>query len=168
MSVAGSSRLTATSTPRATCRPPCNWLPAVCCQLDFVAWATPTTSSTRSPRNGSPCQPEDSPVGELNLAAYSIRILDQITDTSYEGTEKKDGVKCYHINGMVAGAEVQAIAGSVDATKPFPTDIWVGVDDSLLYEVDIMGPMASKRTTGTWRSIVLSNLNVAVDIKAPL
>jgi hypothetical protein len=112
-------------------------------------------------------KPADSPIGALNLSAFSIRILDQIASTSYEGTDKKDGVKCYHINGMVAGAEVQAIAGSVDPTKLFETDIWVGIDDGLLREVDLTGPMGSKEVNGTWRSIMLSNLDVAVDIKAP-
>ena len=112
-------------------------------------------------------KPADSPIGELNLSAFSIRILDQITSTSYKGTDKKDGVDCYHINGMVAGAEVQAIAGSVDPTKLFETDIWVGVDDGLLREVDLIGAMGSKEVDGTWRSIMLSKLNEVVDIKAP-
>ena len=112
-------------------------------------------------------KPEESPIGELNLSAFSIRILDRITDTSYVGTDKKDGVQCYHVNGMVAGAEVQAIAGSVDPNELFETDIWVGIDDGFLREVDLIGPMGSKEVDGTWRSIMLSNLNVAVDIKAP-
>jgi hypothetical protein len=112
-------------------------------------------------------KPEDSPIGALNLSAFSIRILDRIAGTSYVGTDKKDGVKCYHINGMVAGAEVEQIAGSVDAAKLFGTDIWVGVDDGLLREVDIIGPMTDKEADGTWRSIMLSNLDVPVDIKAP-
>jgi LppX_LprAFG lipoprotein len=112
-------------------------------------------------------KPADSPIGELNLSAFSIRILDQIVDTTYQGTDKKDGVQCYHINGMVAGANVQAIAGSVEATKMFETDIWVGIDDGLLREVDLIGPMGSKEVDGTWRSIMLSNLNVPVEIAAP-
>ena len=112
-------------------------------------------------------KPEDSPIGELNLSAFSIRILDQITQTSYQGTDKKDGVQCYHVHGLVAGAEVQAIAGSVEPTKLFETDIWVGIDDGLLREVDLIGPMGSKEVDATWRSIALSKLGEAVDIKAP-
>jgi LppX_LprAFG lipoprotein len=112
-------------------------------------------------------KPEDSPIGELNLSAFSIRILDQILDTSYQGTDKKDGVKCYHVHGKVKGADVQAIAGSVEPTELFETDIWVGIDDGLLREVDLIGPMGSKEVAGTWRSIMLSNLNEPVDIQAP-
>ena len=40
--------------------------------------------------------------GTLNLGAGTIRILDQITDTTYEGEESKGGAKTYHINGQVA------------------------------------------------------------------
>jgi hypothetical protein len=112
-------------------------------------------------------KPEDSPIGELNLSAFSIRILDQILDTTYQGKDKKDGVRCYHINGNVAGADVQAIAGSVEPAELFETDIWVGIDDGLLREVDLLGPMGSKEVDGTWRSIALSNLNETVDIQAP-
>jgi lipoprotein LprG len=109
----------------------------------------------------------DSPVGRLSLSSGTIRILGNITDAVCEGVEKKGGAKTYHISGMVAAEEVEAIAGSVDTTEPFPTEIWVGVDNSLVYEVDIIGPATPNETEGFWRSIVLSDLDTYVDIKAP-
>ncbi len=136
--------------------------------VDFVAMTDTQYIKYPVVNKWKAMKPEESPIGALNLSAFSIRILDQITQTSYQGTDKKDGVQCYHINGMVAGAEVQAIAGSVEATKLFETDIWVGVDDGLLREVDLIGAMGSKEVDGTWRSIALSKMGEAVDIKAPL
>jgi len=111
----------------------------------------------------------DSPVGQLSLSAGTIRILDRITDVSYEGTEGKGGVKTHHIKGRVADEEVKAIAGLVDlgVTESFPTDIWIGVDDSFVYEVDIAGPATTNEDPKVWRSIVLSNLDTHVDIEAP-
>ncbi|OFW61207.1 MAG: hypothetical protein A2133_10920 [Actinobacteria bacterium RBG_16_64_13] len=108
-----------------------------------------------------------SPVGTLNLSTGTIRILDRITETSYEGQESKGGVKCHHISGKVAAEEVKAIAGMVDTTNLFPTDIWVGVGDGLVYEVDIEGPATPNEAEGIWRSIVLSELDKSVDIRAP-
>ena len=108
-----------------------------------------------------------SPVGSLSLSAGTIGILDRITDTAYEGTEGKGGADTYHISGMVAAEEVEAIAGAVDTTNSFPTDIWVGVGDSLVYEVDIEGAATPDEDPGIWRSIVLSNLNTSVDIQPP-
>jgi hypothetical protein len=110
---------------------------------------------------------KDSPVGSLSLSAGTIQILDRITDTSYVGSESKGGAKTYHIAGKVAAAEVAAIAGAVDTTNVFPTDIWVGVSDGLVYEVDIAGAATTTEDPKIWRSIVLSNLGTSVDIKAP-
>jgi hypothetical protein len=111
--------------------------------------------------------PKDSPLGKINLAAFSLQVLDRIASPSYEGTDKKGGKNTYHISGTVTAADLEQIAGSVSTADIFPADLWIGVDDSLLYEVDIAGPMTTKEADGTWRSIVLSSLGVAVEIKAP-
>lgn len=109
----------------------------------------------------------DSPVGSLSLSAGTIRILDRIADTSYEGTETKGGVETYHVTGTVAAEEVEAIAGAVDTTNTFPTDLWIGAEDSLVYEVNIEGAATPNEHEDIWRSIVLSNLDTYVDIEAP-
>jgi LppX_LprAFG lipoprotein len=109
----------------------------------------------------------ESPVGSLNLSAGTIQILDRIADTRYEGEEGKGGATTYHINGRVAAEEVKAIAGAVDTTDTFPTDIWVGKDDSYVYEVDIAGAATPNEDEKIWRSIVLSDLDTFVDIKVP-
>ncbi len=111
---------------------------------------------------------ESSPVGKLSLGAGTIQILKRMTDAKYVGEDTKGGVKCYHISGNVAAAEVKAIAGAVDTTDTFPTDLWIGVDDSYVYEVNVHGAATPDEPEGTWRSIVLSNLNVYVEIKAPI
>jgi LppX_LprAFG lipoprotein len=111
---------------------------------------------------------ESSPVGKLSLGAGTIQILQRITGAKYVGEDTKGGVKCYHITGMVAAAEVKAIAGAVDTTDTFPTDIWIGVADSYVYEVDIHGAASPGEPKATWRSVVLSNHDVYVPIKAPI
>jgi len=135
--------------------------------VDFVA--LPDTHYIRYPlsQKWQAVAPEESPLGDLNLAAFSIQILDRIVDPKYEGREKKGGTKTYHVSGMVAGADVEQIAGSVSTAELFATDIWIGIDDSLLREVDIAGPMTKSEPEGTWRSIALSNLDEAVEIEAP-
>ena len=111
---------------------------------------------------------ESSPVGKLSLSAGTIQILDRIADATYEGQDSKGGVDCYHISGSVAAAEVEAIAGAVDTTDTFPTDLWIGIEDSFVYEVDVHGPATPTEPEGIWRSIVLSNLDVYVDIQPPI
>jgi hypothetical protein len=108
-----------------------------------------------------------SPVGSLSLSAGTIQILDQITDATYEGTEGKGGAETYHISGMVAAEEVEAIVAMVNTTDSFPTDIWIGVEDSLVYEVDLAGAATPDEDPDIWRSIILSNLDTFVDIQPP-
>lgn len=110
---------------------------------------------------------KDSPVGTLSLSAGTITILGHITNTVYAGEDSKGGAKTYHITGKVAPEYVKEIAGSVDTTNDFPTEIWVGKSDSYVYEVDIMGAATPNETDKYWRSITLSQLNTAFDIKAP-
>lgn len=110
---------------------------------------------------------KDSLAGSLNLSAGTIEILDRITDTSYEGQEGKGGAATYHISGKTTAQDVKAIAGAVSSTGTFSTDLWIGVDDSLVYEVDIAGALTTNEDPKIWRSIVLSNLDTFVDIKAP-
>jgi len=109
-----------------------------------------------------------SPVGTLSLSAGTIRILDRILDPKYEGTEKKGGTKTYRISGRVAAAEVAAIAGAVDTEDEFPTELWIGVDDHYVYQVNIHGAATPNEDPRIWRSIIVSNHNVYVEIKAPL
>jgi hypothetical protein len=111
---------------------------------------------------------ESSPVGRLSLGVGTVQILEKITDAQYVGEGSKEGVKCYHITGNVAAEEVKAIAGAVDTTDTFPTDLWIGISDSYVYEVDVHGAAAPDEPKETWRSIVLSNLNENVDIQAPV
>lgn len=113
---------------------------------------------------------ESSPVGRLSLSAGTQRILERIAQTSYEGREEKGGAETYHIRGQVAAEEVKAIAGLVDTsvTQSFPTDIWIGVEDGLVYEVNIEGAATASETEDYRRSIVLSEFNESVTIEAPL
>ncbi len=110
---------------------------------------------------------KDSPVGTLSLSAGTITILGHITNTTYKGETGKGGTNTYHISGTVAPQYVKEIAGSVDTTTDFPTDIYIGVNDSYVYEVDIYGAATTTETNQYWRSIVLSQLNTPFDIKAP-
>jgi len=111
---------------------------------------------------------ESSPVGKLSLGTGTITILQQVVDAKNLGQEKKGGTACYHITGSVAAEAVKAIAQSVDTSAPFPTDLWVGVDNGYVYEVDVHGPATADEPSGTWRSIILSKHDVLVDIKAPI
>ena len=110
---------------------------------------------------------KDSLAGSLNLSAGTIQILERITEASYQGQEGKGGTATYHIRGKTTAQDVKAIAGAVNSTGTFSTDLWIGVDNGLVYEVDIAGALTTSEDPKIWRSIVLSNLDTFIDIKAP-
>ncbi len=115
----------------------------------------------------APLDPADSPLTRLNLAEGPVKILDNVTSPVFVGVEKRVGVKTYHITGQVTKADIESIVGTVSTAEVFTADLWIGVDDSLLYEVDVDGPMTLEEPPGTSRSIILSALGVTADIKAP-
>jgi len=111
--------------------------------------------------------PADSPLTKLNLSEGPTQIMDNITSVSLVGIEKRQGMKTYHLTGNVTKEDIETIVGTVSTADVFVADLWIGVDDSLLYEVDVDGPMTDNEPEGTWRSITLSDLGVAVDIEPP-
>jgi hypothetical protein len=112
-------------------------------------------------------KPSESPLENLNLGGLPVQILTQITSPIMVGIEKREGQKTYHITGQVSKTAIENIAGSVSTTDTFVTELWIGVTDNLLYEVDIMGPMTKDEPAGSYRTIVLSKQGTAVEIKAP-
>ena len=111
--------------------------------------------------------PADSPLTKLNLAEGPIKILDNVTSPTFVGVEKRTGKKTYHLTGQVTKEDIESIVGTVSTADVFVADLWIGVDDDLLYEVDVDGPMTDTESSGTWRSIILSHLGVAADIEPP-
>lgn len=114
-----------------------------------------------------PLNPADSPLTKLNLAEGPVKILDNVTSPTFVGVEDKTGHETYHLTGQVTKTDIESIVGTVSTADVFTADLWIGTEDSLLYEVDVAGPMTDQEPDGTWRSIILSDLGVATDITAP-
>ena len=137
-------------------------------QLKFVAIGD--TQYIQNPLSGAwqSVGVDQSPVGKLNLNAGTIQILDKIVDPTYVADESIGGTATHHIKGTVSAAEVAAVVGAVSVTGTFPTDIWVGVKDNYVYQVQIAGAATSTDDPKTVRVITLSNLNKPVTVKAPI
>lgn len=114
-----------------------------------------------------PLNPADSPLTKLNLAEGPVHILQNVTSPTFVGVEDRAGHKTYHLTGQVTKADIEGIVGTVTTADVFTADLWIGTEDSLLYEVDVPGPMTDQEAAGVSRSIILSELGVATDITAP-
>jgi hypothetical protein len=108
-----------------------------------------------------------SPVGKLDLSTGAIQVLKKIDKLEYVGTEDVGGTKTYHLKGQVPPAEVAAIAGGSNATKPYAGDVWIGVDDHLVRRIRIVGAAGSGEDPETVRVIDISAFDQPVTIEAP-
>ena len=110
---------------------------------------------------------EYSPVGKVNLNAGAIQILEQITQPTYDGVEKVDGVECYRIMGSVTASAVASIAGVVTTSQNFATTLWVGTEDSLVRRIELVGAASPDEDVKTVRVIVPSKFDEPVTISPP-
>ncbi len=108
-----------------------------------------------------------SPVGALNLSAGTIQVLERITGLEYVGEEDVGGGPAYRIKGQVEAADVAAIAGSTSTETPFEGEVWIGVGDHLVKRINLLGAATANETTGTVRTIELSDFDKPVEIVPP-
>lgn len=136
-------------------------------EIEFVALED--THYLRSPGSSSwqPVPAAFSPVGDLNLNEGMIGILQQIQEPEYLGREEVDGVEAYRLGGSTPAQEVEAIVQAVAREEPFPTEVWIGVDDKLVRQIRLEGAATSGEPEDTVRHIVLSAFGEEVTIEAP-
>ena len=108
-----------------------------------------------------------SPVGNLNLGEGMIGILQQIEEPEYLGREEVDGNDAYHFRGSTPAQEVEAIVQAVDREEPFPTEVWIGVDNNLVRQIRLEGAATSGEPEETVRHLTLSDFGEEVTIEAP-
>lgn len=108
-----------------------------------------------------------SPVGELNLSAGTIAILEKVQEPSSAGREKVGDVECYHLTGKVSSADVADIVKAVAADKTFDAEVWIGVDDHWVRRVHLLGAGTAGEDPKTKREIELSRFNEDVSIQPP-
>jgi hypothetical protein len=109
----------------------------------------------------------DSPVGELNLGASAIQILERIQSPAYDGQDEIEDVACHRITGTVAAEDVEGIAQAVSVDSDFPVEVWVGVEDSLIRRITLDGAATTTEPEGTVRTIELQGFNEPVEIEPP-
>ena len=109
-----------------------------------------------------------SPVGAIDLGAGAIGILERVTDATYEGREKVDGVETHHLAGTVQGKDIAQIVAALSAQGSFPGEVWIGVDDDLVRRIQINGTVITGEDAKTVRTVDLSKFNEPVTIEPPI
>lgn len=108
-----------------------------------------------------------SPVGQINLNAGTITVLQQVKDPTYVGQEDLGGTPTHHLKGIISGQDVAKIVAALSAEGTFAGDIWIGVDDHLVRRIRIAGAVVKGEDPKTVRTVDLSKFNESVSIKPP-
>lgn len=136
-------------------------------QLKFVASGplhyllNPTTSQWQAVPAAT------SPVGQLNLNAGTITVLQRVKDPTYVGQEELGGTRTDHLKGTISGQDVAKIVAALSAEGTFAGDIWIGADDHLVRRIRIEGAVVNGEDPKTVRTVDLSKFNEPVSIKPP-
>ena len=109
-----------------------------------------------------------SPVGQLNLNAGAIDVLERIANPTYVGKEDVGGTPTYHFKGSVKGEDIAKIVAALSATGTYNGDIWIGVDDHLVRRIRVEGAVAQGEDPKTVRTVELSKFNEPVTITPPV
>lgn len=93
-------------------------------------------------------------------------IVKSMRDLKKQGTEKVDGVDCYHLTGTTQGDVLQALLGA-SAPGQLKAEVWIGTSDFLARQIKIVGVIFQGDPDGTVRTLKLSKFNEHVTISAP-
>ncbi len=86
-------------------------------------------------------------------------ILANAKDPTNDGTETIDGTACYRLKAVLAPESLRALSTEVNATVPLNSRLWIGVEDSLLRQVELAGPLMQDEPASVVRTIKLADFN---------
>lgn len=94
-------------------------------------------------------------------------IMRSVEDPVVTGRERVGGVETYVVEATVASEELTAFVGNAQAGRTVAARAWVGVDDPLVYRLEVTGAVAPNDTETVVRRVILSAFDEPVEIVAP-
>jgi hypothetical protein len=107
------------------------------------------------------------PVKFFNPGKGVLAIIKGARSLTVTGSARVAGTDCWRLVGKVPISALTYVLGSPPSAKLVPLALWVGKSDSVLRKVQLDGPVNKGDGPRVSRSLVLSNLGVHVDVKAP-
>jgi lipoprotein LprG len=95
-------------------------------------------------------------------------IVGSLQDAQVTAEEKVDGTPCYRVEGTIAS---DVLTTAVPIAKPGLTvgiKVWIGKDDSRIYQVYLVGPIAPDEPSNIVRRITLSKFDEEITINSPV
>lgn len=83
------------------------------------------------------------------------------------GTERLAGVGVHRVEAVLAAEALTLLPGALERGREVRAVAWIGVQDSLVYRVELRGPVATGEADGIVRRLTLSKFGEAVAIVPP-
>ena len=82
--------------------------------------------------------------------------------------EQIEDVPVWHISGIVDAGDFRGLLVNASPGETIKLEAWIGRDDSLLYKARVEGKLFSDDEAGAVRVLTITDVDVPVDIEAPL
>ena len=93
-------------------------------------------------------------------------IMRSITNAEITGTETIDGIQTYRVESTV-DSEFLTLFGQPEAGSQLGLKAWIGIDDPLVYRIDVVGGVLAQEEDDLVRTLTLSQYGADFDIQAP-
>ncbi len=94
-------------------------------------------------------------------------IIRDAKDPVLEGETSIEGIPTYHVTSVIDSAQLTSIAPGAEPGLPIDVGLWVGIDDSLVYKIHMIGPMSSDEDPDITRTILPSDFDIPAEIQPP-
>lgn len=94
-------------------------------------------------------------------------LMRAVTGAKTVGRESIDGVDVYVVEATVDSGDLDLFVSQSQAGTPVAARVWIGVDDPLVYRVQVEGPLSPGEDAGIVRRLDLSAFDEPIEITAP-
>lgn len=137
--------------------------------LQFQFVATKDTHYVQNPASGQwqSVPAALSPIGQIDLSAGAIQILEKVQEPREAGSESVDGVDCAKVEGQIAAQDIASLVAAADTSDLLTCTLWVGKEDHLVRRIQTVGAATTGEDENVKRVIELSRFNEPVEIEVP-
>lgn len=94
-------------------------------------------------------------------------LMRAVTDAKATRRERMGGVDTYRVEAMVDSGDLDLFAADAPPGRALKARAWIGVDDPLVYRVEIEGSVTPDEPDNVLRRLDLSRFDQPVEITAP-
>jgi len=94
-------------------------------------------------------------------------LMRAVPDAKAVGRESIGGVDVYVLEASVDSGDLDLFVSQSQAGTPVTARVWIGVDDPLVYRVQVEGPLSPEEDDAIVRRLELSAFDEPIEITAP-